>query len=246
VITVDNPLKRVLKAGLRSAGLEMHRIRPLATTEHRRRAMIEYLGIDAVLDVGANAGQYALQLRGSGYKQLIVSFEPLTEVFAVLKTNAHSDRYWSVLNVAIGAEDGEADINISASSASSSLLSMLETHVRYAPGSKYVAREHVRVKALDTVAPELLSPGKRVLLKIDTQGYEHQVIKGATSLLKQVHLIECELSLVPLYDGQYLFLDMVSLLDRHGFKPVHFEPGFGDPATGYCLQVDGMFGRAEA
>jgi FkbM family methyltransferase len=224
----------------------MHRIHPLATTEHRRRTMIEHLGIDTVSDVGANLGQYALHLRGSGYKQLIVSFEPLTEAFAVLKTNAHSDPYWRVLNVAIGAEDGEADINISATSASSSLLPMLETHVRYAPGSKYVSMEHVRVKTLDTVAPELLSRSKRVLLKIDTQGYEHQVLKGAASLLQQVHLIECELSLVPLYDGQYLFLDMVSLLDRYGFKPVHFEPGFGDPATGYCLQVDGMFARTEA
>lgn len=243
---MDNPLKRVLKAALRSTGLEMHRIHPQATITHRRRAMIEHLRIDTVLDVGANVGQYASHLRGTGYKQLIVSFEPLTQAFAMLQAEAHSDPHWSVLNIAIGGEDGEADINIAGSNASSSLLPMLETHIRYAPGSQYVSREHVRVETLDTATREVLSRENRVLLKIDTQGYEHQVINGARLLLRQVHLIECELSLVPLYEGQYLFLDMVCLLDRCGFKPVHFEPGFGDPVTGYCLQVDGMFARSEA
>src|ERR1035437_2129095 len=187
---MDNPLKRVLRVVLRSAGLEMHWIHPLGTTAPRRRAMMEHLGVDTVLDVGANVGQYALQLRDGGYKQLIVSFEPLAEAFAVIQARARPDSHWNVLNMAIGAEDGEADINVAGNSVSSSLLTMLETHVRYAPGSKYVSRERVRVKTLDTAVPEVLSSGKRVLLKIDAQGYEHQVIKGATLLLRQVHLIE--------------------------------------------------------
>jgi len=208
--------------------------------------MIEHLGVEVVLDVCANVGQYALDLRDTGYKQLIVSFEPLTGAFAVLQARAHSDPHWSVFNMALGAADGEADINISENSASSSLLRMLETHVHYAPASRYVSREHVRVKTLDTAASEVVSSEKRVLLKLDTQGYEHRVLEGATSFLQQVHLIECELSLVPLYEGQYLFLDMISLLDRYGFKPVHFDAGFGDPTTGYCLQVDGIFARSEA
>ena len=63
-------------------------------------------------------------------------------------------------------------------------------------------------------------------------------------MLRQVRIIECELSLVALYEGQCLFREMVNLLDGMGFKPVNFEPVFSDLKTGHCLQVDGMFVQA--
>jgi hypothetical protein len=89
-----------------------------------------------------------------------------------------------------------------------------------------------------------LSKGSRLYLKIDSQGYEHHVIQGAKPLLDSIKLIECELSLTPLYEGQYLFQDMIDILGGIGFRPVHFEPVFSDWKTGHCLQADGIFVRS--
>jgi len=78
-----------------------------------------------------------------------------------------------------------------------------------------------------------LLPEEKVLLKIDAQGYEHTVLKGASDRFWQVDLIECELSFVPLYDGQLLFPQMIVLLKGLGFEPVQFVPGFVDSYTGH-------------
>jgi hypothetical protein len=51
------------------------------------------------------------------------------------------------------------------------------------------------------------------------------------------------MSLVPLYAGQALFLDLKTLLERRGFALLAVEPGFADPRSGELLQVDGIFHR---
>ena len=237
-------MKRAVKTVARSMDLEIVRVSPVATVAHRRLTMIHHHGIGTVVDVGANIGQYASGLRKSGYKEKILSFEPLSEAYKALAKNALSDPKWRAFQTAIGAEDGEADINIAGNSASSSLLPMLDMHLDNAPASRYRSTERVKMSTLDGVLKDVVSNDSRVLLKIDTQGYEHQVLMGAKSLLRQVYVIECELSLGPLYEGQYLLQGMMKLLDEIGFKPVHIDPGFSDQRTGHCLQVDGIFVRS--
>jgi FkbM family methyltransferase len=237
-------MKRALKAVAGQAGVEIVRISPVATTEHRRLTMMTNHGINVAVDVGANLGQFGSMLRRNGYRDEMVSFEPMRAVYSELEKRARPDPKWRVFNTAIGAENGEAEINISPTHASSSILPMMDLHVRNAPGSQYVSKERVRVSTLDSALGEVLSNGSHVLLKIDTQGYEHHVIHGIKSILSQIHLIECELSLATLYEGQYLFPEMIDLLEGIGFRPVHLEPGFSDRKTGYCLQVYGIFARS--
>lgn len=238
------PIKRALLAAARRAGYEIVLIDPVYPAANRRLTMMAHHGVNTVLDVGANTGQYASALRRARYKEEILSFEPLSEAYVQLEMKSRPDPKWRVFQCAIGDENGEAEINIAGNSESSSLLPMLDMHLRNAPESQYRATEHVKVSTLDSVLQNVLSEESRVFLKIDTQGYEHRVLNGATSVLRQVRLIECELSLVPLYEGQYLFQNMLNLLDGLGFKPVHFEPVFSDLKTGHCLQVDGIFVRA--
>jgi hypothetical protein len=88
-----------------------------------------------------------------------------------------------------------------------------------------------------------LSPEDRVWLKIDTQGYEAEVLKGASRLMPRVRALECELSLVPLYDGQPLIDEMITMIYQMGFRMVGVAPVFFQPETGDTLQVDGMFLR---
>lgn len=238
------PIKRALLATARSAGYEIVAIGPVFPAVNRRITMIAHHGVNTVVDVGANTGQYASALRQAGYTEEIFSFEPLSEACRKLEKKSHSDPKWRVFHSAIGDENGEAEINIAGNSESSSLLPMLESHIRSAPDSRYRATERVKVSTLDCILEPLLLKESRVLLKIDTQGYEHLVIQGAKALLPQVCLIECELSLTALYEGQYLFRDMLDLLDGIGFKPVHFDSVFSDSKTGHCLQVDGTFVRS--
>src|SRR5436190_1656211 len=100
----------------------------------RVAAMLDHFGLDTVLDVGANIGQYATALRASGYRGRIVSCEPLSDAFAHLQRRAARDPAWAVRQTAVGSEVGTAQINISANSFSSSLLEMTDAHTNAAPG----------------------------------------------------------------------------------------------------------------
>lgn len=82
-----------------------------------------------------------------------------------------------------------------------------------------------------------------ILLKIDTQGYEEQVLKGANEIISKIKGIHLELSIVPLYEGQMLFEEMLNKLKEMGFALYHLSPGFQDSRTGRLLQVNGTFFR---
>jgi FkbM family methyltransferase len=208
-------------------------------------ATAEHLGLTTVLDVGANIGQFATALRSSGYRGAIVSCEPLSDAFAHLRRRADRDPAWSVRQTAVGSEIGTAEINISANSYSSSLLEMTDAHTTAAPGSETVASESVPLTTLAELAGELDLDPARTLLKIDTQGYEPQVLDGAGPLVGKLAAISLELSFVPLYAGQQLFDELVDRLRGAGYILYAIEGGFGDRRTGRMLQCDGLFVRGD-
>jgi len=120
---------------------------------------------------------------------------------------------------------------------------MLESHSSAAVGSAYVASERVPICRLDSIESRYLAPEANLFIKIDTQGFEWQVLDGANETLKRAHGVLCELSLVPLYDGQRLWRDIVDRLDDEGFMLWALQKGFTDSSTGQSLQVDGIFLR---
>lgn len=208
-------------------------------------ATLEHLGASSVLDVGANIGQFATALRSSGYRGTIVSCEPLTDAFAHLRRRAAHDPGWVVRQTAVGSEVGSAEINISANSYSSSLLEMTDAHTSAAPGSHTVAAETVPLTTIEELVRELDLDPARTLLKIDTQGYEPQVLDGAGPLVGTLAAISLELSFVPLYAGQQLFDELVERLRGAGYLLYAIEGGFGDRQTGRMLQCDGLFVRSD-
>jgi FkbM family methyltransferase len=201
-------------------------------------------GIDLVFDVGANVGQFAQQIRAGGFRGRIVSFEPLSAAHVRLQTAAEKDGAWTVHpRCALGDFDGTTEINIAGNSVSSSVLAMSETHSAAAPGSAYVGREAVDVFRLDALAPAYLADAHRPFLKIDTQGFEWQVLLGARDTVPRLQGLLCELSLVVLYDGQRLWREMIDHLEAAGFTLWGLQPAFMD-ARGRNLQVDAIFFRA--
>jgi FkbM family methyltransferase len=211
----------------------------------RIAAALTFFDIDTVIDVGANVGQYGAGLRASGYRGRILSCEPLSEAYARLARRAGRDPNWTALPTAVGAEAGTASINISANSYSSSVLPMTAAHTGAAPGSEYVGSETVDVVTLaDLVTQRSIDPA-RTWLKIDTQGYEAQVLDGAGPLLGTFAAVQLELSFVPLYDGQALYDELVERLEKAGLAMYGLDAGFSDPRTGRTLQCDGVFVRAD-
>jgi FkbM family methyltransferase len=235
-----------IRSLLRKAGIEAYRYSIHTSAAAQLERLLEHLHVDLVLDVGANRGQYAAQLRVHGYAGRIVSFEPLAAAHAQLTAAARKDPGWSVApRMALGASAGEIEIHVSGNSFSSSILDMLPEHEQAAPGSGYVASETVSLKRLDEAAGEILTGSRNVLLKIDTQGYEDQVLAGASALLPRLTAIQTELSLVPLYAGQPLFDEMRAKIEALGFVLFAVFPGYVHEQTGQTLQIDGFFVRRD-
>lgn len=240
---IRNPLRK-LRTRLRKAGIDVNRYTIHTSTGIQLDRLLRHCGIDLVLDVGANTGQYAAELRAHGYAGRIVSFEPLAAAHERLSLAARKTAGWEVApRMAIGDSEGTVTIHLAGNSVSSSILDMLPAHERAAPGSAYIASETVPLRRLDSVAGEFLTGSRRVLLKIDTQGYEDRVLAGAAGVLDRVTAIQTELSLVPLYAGQLLFDEMRRRIELLGFELFAVFPGYVDERTGQTLQLDGFFLR---
>nr|WP_231976856.1 FkbM family methyltransferase [Mycobacterium sp. E740] len=201
--------------------------------------------VDVVLDIGANAGRYANDLRHAGYTRRIVSFEPLSSQFSVLKRQSDADDNWEAFPYALGEQNGTATLNVAANAGeSSSILPMLKAHEDSAPAAKYIGTEDVQIRTLDSLAAELFSPGNKVFIKADVQGYENSVLAGAKSVLND-HCVglQLELSLVPLYEGGMLYREAIDVAESIGFSLTGLIPGFTDPRSGRLMQADGIFFR---
>ena len=237
-------IKHRIRQALWSLGYDIQRFTPELNPLARRKQIIESCRIDTMLDIGANAGQFALQTRSDiGYAGRILSFEPLSSAFKRLEAHARHDDAWEVFNLALGDADGTAEINISANSYSSSLLAMLPSHARSAPASGYVGTEVINVKRLDAIFDDLCAQARHVYMKLDTQGFEEKVLQGARESLDRIDTIQMEMSLVPLYEGELLFPEMCGLMKEKGYTLIAIENGFTDPSSGQLLQVDGIFHR---
>lgn len=206
---------------------------------------LEARNVQVVLDVGANSGQYATDLRSAAFKGRIISFEPLSESFSLLARNASKDPLWDCRQWALGEADGTISINVAGNAgASSSVLPMLSRHQEAFPPANYVGTEQVSIHRLDSVAPEVLRPADVAFLKIDVQGFEKQVIAGATSTIDDRCVgMQLELSFLPLYDGAMLIREALDLVYSLGFTLAGLVPGFADPRDGRMLQADGIFFR---
>lgn len=203
--------------------------------------------VNLVFDVGANIGQFGRELRWQvGYRERIVSFEPMRAAHAALTRAAAGDELWEVAaRAAIGAERGTVTVNIAGNSVSSSILPMLASHANAAPESRYEATEVVPLMPLDAAAPEYFREDSVAFLKIDTQGYESQVLQGATVTLARIVGVQLELSLIPLYGGQKLMPEMIDSMRTAGFDLWGIAPTFADPETGRMLQIDATFFRSQ-
>ncbi|HEX8517099.1 MAG TPA: FkbM family methyltransferase [Bacteroidia bacterium] len=240
-----NNIERFTKKIFQNFGILIRKYNPATSEDLRRIKLLQHYKIDLVFDIGANKGQYATGIMDAGYRHRIVSFEPLSSAYSVIDSLSKSHDNWTIAQrCAIGSSNQEIEINISANSVSSTLLNMLDTHIEGAPESKIIGKEKVKVYPLDEIAPQHLKGSSNIFLKIDVQGFEQEVLKGAQQMLAKASGVEMEISLVPLYqDQKWLLAEILQYMSEKGFILVSIVPAFTDHKTGQVLQCNGIFFR---
>jgi FkbM family methyltransferase len=223
------------RVALRRLGYEIQRIGSSEETVIRRLLRSE--DVDLVVDVGANQGQYGGFMRLLGYSGEMISFEPSADAYRLLERSTKDDANWTAVQAALGATRDIALLNVSANSVSSSLLPVTSRHRQAERASERIASERVPVLPLDAQL-DRYGDERRIWLKLDVQGYEGEVLKGATYTLPRCRVIQCEASLQALYEGGTDYLDLLRIVHDEGFTMVWIEPGFIDHESGELLQFD--------
>jgi FkbM family methyltransferase len=209
-------------------------------------ALLGALEPDCVFDVGANVGQFGEIVRGVGYDGPIVSFEPCREPFEELERRSANDEGWRAEAVALGDADGRRPMRVAASSLFSSFLEPSEYSLARTPGeSSVVAEEEVLMRRLDSwCASELDGAcGGRIFLKVDTQGCDLEVVRGAAGILDRVGALQVEGSFRHLYEGTPHFLDTLAFLREGGFEPTGIFPVIRDSML-RLIEVDCVLVRS--
>ena len=231
-------LRGYLRNCLHRIGLDLSRYIPL------ERALAAK-AITTVFDIGANQGQFGSELRRDGYKGRIVSFEPMMKAHRTLVRKSRRDGLWEVHErCAIGAENGVVEINVARNSGSSSILPMLAEHLSAAPDSVYIGKETVAQLRFDEIFRAYIAPGERSFMKIDTQGYEKEVMVGAPEALATVTGLQLEVSFFDLYERQPSYKYFLNWAEANGFRLWSIHDGFSSMRDSKTLQADVCFFRA--
>lgn len=234
-------MKRVLKSLAKSLGLDITRRTMVNDRYDMLIRLCRKYGCKQILDVGANEGQFARLLLDRSWEGTILSFEPLGPAHAELAAQAARYSRWHVLpQMALGAQTGYVELNVSMNSQSSSFLPILKRHLMGAPDSAYTHTEKVPMLTLSSVLEDL-GENNTSALKMDVQGYESEVFKGASRVLNNLPIIFTEMSLQTLYAGESLFTELSSQILSSGYTCVGIWPGYFDPNEGEMLQVDALF-----
>ena len=172
--------------------------------------------IDVVLDVGANDGDYGREIRDRGYKGLIVSFEPNPDVYQRLVRSTSGDANWLTYPYGLGSQDGTASLRIAENDTMSSFNELTEFGL--CTGAKLTKTEHVKILTIDTFLREHPELDRRIYLKIDTQGFEMEVLKGAVGHLDRITAVQAELALVHSYRNESDWLDVILWMRSNNFE----------------------------
>jgi FkbM family methyltransferase len=185
------------------------------------RSLLSRLNVSCVLDVGAHVGEFALQLRMlAGYDGWILSFEPVDEAHRELAARAGRHEHWRAFKLALGSRDEERPIKVAETDVFSSFLEPSSYGVEtFGRMTSLTAEQVVPVRRLDSVAPEVMNgiPSERIFLKLDTQGWDLEVLRGAEKMLSRVVMLQTELSLQPIYDDMPSYTDILAFLHDKGF-----------------------------
>lgn len=237
---ITDALKVFLASG-RSLGSLSEKGASVASTLilHNCRHYIPVLG--TIIDAGANQGQFAIAANHFYPGAHIHSFEPLPEVFAILKRNTSRLGGISTYNMALGNSSGTLKFYSNAYSHASSALHVSALQKNMLPKTAISHQIETPVQRLDDLRDKVLFTSP-VLLKMDVQGFEKEVLKGAINSLPQIDYLLFETSFVQMYDGEPLFDEMHDFVKELGFEFIA-PVGFLQSEKLQILQMDLLYKR---
>jgi FkbM family methyltransferase len=219
---------KLLKNFLRRAGYDVQRYTSLGS-------WLALHDVDLVLDIGANDGRYVSEVREAGWKGNITSVEPQPKAFQRLKEKYAHDTRWQGFQMGLGNENTTLPLNAHAYDVLSSFLKPNENV------SNEIKIIQVPVKRLEDCWDDLCSNAQRVFVKMDTQGFELEILKGMHNKLPLIVGFQLELSIEPLYHQQPKMHETIGILDDLGYRLWKTETGLKDQKNSRVFEMDGIF-----
>lgn len=238
---IEIALNRIL--GRFGVALKRNRDRRDATKLFLRKC--NERGVAAVLDVGANVGQFGHECREKGWTGSILSFEPPPKAHAALQRAAAGDQRWQVAPACgVGSHRHSIKLHLSRDSVSSSVLPVSEGIADLNSGSEQLEAIDIEVAPLDELAGSALP--QPFGLKIDTQGFELEVLRGAGAVLAQTEVAVIEITFAHLYENGARCGEVMQFMERAGFVCIGMVEAFANVPEEEVLQVDAALLRKQA
>lgn len=196
-----------------------------------------------IIDIGANRGQFAMEARRRFPAATIHALEPLPGPFRELDAWARQQG-GAVITYQVAASDQNCAVSMNMHvdhSPSSSILLATELNHELHPFTKRKETVEVRADLLDSILGGVRLD-RQVLVKLDVQGVEDRVIRGASAVLADAAVVIAEVSIDVLYDGQATFRNVFMGLDKLGYEYVgNLDQGYA--ASGRVISLDAVFAR---
>jgi FkbM family methyltransferase len=230
-------MKQIIKNMFDQVGLQVSKKQPWMNNY----TWIKSLDIKSVIDVGANIGQYSLFMSKLLPHAKIHAFEPVPPALESLKQNTLGKNI-TIHPFALSDEHGRVSMNLNDFGPSSSMLPSTELLNREFPQARKTTAIEIETRRFDELV-DVATLDREILVKIDVQGVEDKVIRGATGLMQAARAVICEASFVEIYAGQTLFDDIYMMLREFGYRFYgHFDQQY-DRVTGRPIYADAIFIR---
>lgn len=248
-MTLPRTALRLVKRSAEKVGIAINFYPPPGSFERQLRDLLAQMEINLVLDVGAFVGNYAKELRDVGYKGRIVSFEPVPASYNQLQARMQHDPLWSGKPFGLSDENRDAQMNTFGGRGDfNSLLTLRkDSEEAYRLDPSLRSQTSIQLRRLDSILPQLIEgiQSPRIFMKIDTQGHDVSVVKGAAGVLDKIVGLQSELPAVQIYDGMTSMSNVLEYYSSCGFVPIGFHPVNTLRGTQISPEFDVLFNRYE-
>lgn len=233
-------MKKLINRIYNRKGFELRRMSPNAFIEQQR--LLGGTNPSVIFDVGAHHGETVHEYKALFPAATIYSFEPFPESFAALRQAAAQYDGVHAVNLALADQAGEAEFSANVNSATNSLLPVAAEAARVW-GNLVQSKTTIRVPTgtLDEFC-EARGIESIDLLKLDVQGGEPLVLRGAERMLRRqaVRIVYAEIITVPCYAQQVQLDEFLRMMREYGFALHNFYNPHASE-TGRLKQVDAIF-----
>ncbi|MDI9313775.1 MAG: FkbM family methyltransferase [Hydrotalea sp.] len=194
------------------------------------------LAVNGVIQVGGHHGEEIKSLLLIGIKRIDI-FEPvkynLERLEYIVKQHQTENNKIIIHPFALGNDNKKVKMYVADNWAASSSILQPQKHLEYYPEIGFSTTELVDMFRLDKFIGKINNAN---FLIMDTQGYEVEVLKGATKMLETIDYVYSEIAREELYKGCAMIADLDRLLVKRGFVRACTE-WWGDGYDGNALYI---------